>query len=65
MTSLENYPRLPNEADDSPRIMRAIADAPFSTVCIPEGTYEIASPLVIDNQCSLNMDAMAILKAVA
>jgi len=64
MINLENYPRLQNENDDSPRIMRAVTDAPGSSIFIPEGVYEIATTLKIDNNCSLRMDPFAILKAV-
>ena len=59
MVSLDLYPRLPGETDDSPRIMRAVNDCALKTLLIPDGTYEIASPIVILNQCSLQMEPMA------
>ena len=65
MVLLDNYPRLSNESDDSPRIMRAITDAPGSSLFIPEGLYEIASPIIIENGCSIRLDPFAKLKAVA
>jgi len=58
MITLEKYPRLPSETDDSPRIMRAINENPLRTILIPEDTYEIASPLVITNQASIQMEPM-------
>lgn len=64
MISIDNYPRLANETDDAPRIMRAIADAPSGTLYLPEGEYQIASPIIIENQCSVQMDAMAVMRAV-
>ena len=65
MVSLENYPRQTGETDDSPRIMRAVADAPGSWLLIPEGIYEIASTINIENNCSLRLDPFAVLKAVS
>ena len=44
--------------------MRAVADAPRGSLSIPEGKYEIASPIVIENQCSLRLDPFAVLRAV-
>lgn len=57
--TLLNYPRLPGETDDSPRIGRAIHDAPNGIVEIPKGEYEIASPIRIRNRASLEMHAAA------
>lgn len=63
--NLETYPRLPGETDDAPRIMRAVNDNPLRTLRIEEGIYEIASPIRITNQCSIQMEPMTVLKAVA
>jgi len=64
MVTLENYPRLADETDDSPRIMRAIADAPRSVLHIPEGIYEIATTLLVENYCSIQMELRTVLRAV-
>ena len=50
---LSDYPRFPEETDDSPRIIRAIQDCPNGILYIPKGVYEIESPIVIRNFCSL------------
>ena len=62
---LSDYPRFPEETDDSPRIIRAIQDCPNGILYIPKGVYEIESPIVIRNFCSLRMHPAAILRAVA
>ena len=64
MINLSDYPRLPNETDDAPRIQRAIDDAELLTVYIPEGTYEIASPLIIKNQASIQMENQTVIECV-
>ncbi len=58
MVTLDQYPRLPGETDDAPRILRAVEDNPLGTLLIPEGTDDIASPIIITNQCSLQMEPM-------
>lgn len=62
--SLSDFPRLADEADDSPRFARAIAACPSGVLYVPAGVYEIAAPLVIDNLCSLLLHKSAILRAV-
>ena len=64
MIYLTDYPRLEGETDDSPRIQRALDDATLRTVYIPEGTYEIASPLIIRNQASIQMENQTVLECV-
>lgn len=56
---LADYPRLPAETDDSARIQRAIDACENGILCIPKGDYQIASPLVIRNRCSLDMHPAA------
>ncbi len=56
---------LAGEKDDSPRIVRAIEATPNGVLTIPRGTYNIATPIVISNNCSLELNKNAILKAVA
>ena len=62
--TLDDYPRLPGETDDSPRILRAVDDCYDSVLYIPRGVYEIASPIKIGNFCSLLMHKSAVLRAV-
>ena len=61
---LSDFPRLGGETDDSQRIQRAIDATANGILCIPRGTYEIASPLFIKNRCSLDMHPAAKLVAV-
>ncbi len=63
-TLLSDFPRLPHESDDTPRIQRAINSTENGILCIPKGDYEIASPLFIKNRCSLDMHPAARLIAV-
>lgn len=62
--TLADYPRLDGETNDSPRIKRAIADCAEQKLFIPDGVYEIAEPIVVDNRCSLLFQAKAVWKAV-
>jgi len=64
MVSIEKYPRLPGEVDDSPRILRAIEENPLRTILLPEDVYEIVSPIIITNQASIEMEPMAKLVCV-
>ena len=64
MINLNDYPRLEGETDDAPRIQRALDDATLLTVYIPEGTYEIASPLIIKNQASIQMENQTVIECV-
>ncbi len=61
---LTEFPRLPGETDDAPRIRRAIDACPDGVLYIPRGIYEIAEPLTIGNRCSLWMHKSAHLVAV-
>jgi len=62
--TLNDFPRLDGETDDSPRLVRAIEACPSGVLYIPAGVYEIASPIVITNLCSLLLHKSAILRAV-
>ncbi len=62
--SLSDFPRLDGETDDSPRLARAVAKCPSGVLYVPAGVYEIASPVVVDNLCSLLLHKSAILRAV-
>lgn len=62
--NVADFPRLTGEADDSPRIMRAVESAPNGIVAIPKGEYEIGSMLTITNRASIEMHPAAHLKAV-
>ena len=61
---LSDFPRLADERDDAPRFRRAINAAANGILEVPKGEYEIASPLVITNRCSLDMHPAAHLVAV-
>ena len=62
--TLADYPRLVGETDDAPRIKRAVADCGNQKLFIPDGVYDIAEPIVVDNRCSLLFQAKAVWKAV-
>lgn len=62
--SLDDFPRFADEVSDEPRINRAISSCERGVLFIPKGIYEIASPIVIKNCCSLLMHKSAVLKAV-
>ena len=64
MVNLNDFPRLENETDDAPRIQRAIDAAPLQTVYIPEGIYEIASPLIVTNQACIQMENQTEIRCV-
>lgn len=61
---LKDYPRLAGEHSDDARIMRAVADCKKGVLYIPQGIYEIANMLEINNSCSLLLHKSAVLKAV-
>jgi len=62
---VSDFPRLPGEAGDSARIIRAVAAAGRGgVVWFPKGEYEIDAQLVVSNQCSLWLHKSARLKAV-
>lgn len=63
--NLSDYPRFQSENDDAPRINRAVADAPGGKLFIPGGHYLLASPVVINNLCSLIMDENTVLEAIS
>ena len=62
--TLADYPRYQGENDDSPRIQRAINECADRVLFIPEGEYQIAEPLKVENRCSIEMQKNAVLKAV-
>ena len=62
---LTDFPRQAGETDDAPRFRRAIDAAANGILEVPKGEYEIASPLVITNRCSLDMHPAAHLVATA
>lgn len=64
-TILSDFPRLAGETDDALRINRAILATPNGILCIPRGDYDIYSPIVITNFCSLDMHPAARLIARA
>ena len=62
--TLADYPRLSGETDDSPRILRAINDAPGGQIFIPTDHYYLAQPIIITNRCSVEIQELAVLEAV-
>ena len=63
--SLAEFPRLPGETDDAPRIQRAVDATPSGVLEIGKGLYEIAKTVSVTNLCSLRMHKSAHLRAVA
>ena len=63
--SLDQFPALSGEADDTARVQRAIDATPSGVLFVPKGVYRISSPLVVTNLCSLDMHKNAILRAVS
>lgn len=63
-SSLDDFPRLGGENDDSPRFLRAVQACPSGVLYVPAGVYEVASPIVVSNLCSLLLHKSAILRAV-
>ncbi len=63
--SIEQFPRLETETDDSPRIKRAVEATKNGVLYFPKGEYEIAETIHIENGCSLWLHKSAILKAIA
>lgn len=61
--SLDEFPSLPGETD-SARIQRAINSLPKGSLYIPNGIYRISETLMVTNQCSIELNRGATLKAV-
>lgn len=60
----DEYPRLTGETSDSGRLQRAIDASPSGVVMLPSGRYEIDTPLLVTNLCSLTLHKNAELIAV-
>ena len=63
--TLSEFPRLPGETDDAPRLQRAVDATPSGVLEIGRGLYEIAKTVSVTNLCSLRMHKSAHLRAVA
>ena len=63
--TLMEFPRLPGEKDDSPRIQRAVDATPSGVLEIGAGLYSIARTISVTNLCSLQMHKSAHLQATA
>ena len=61
--SLDEFPRLAGETDDTARFRRAVAATPAGVLTVPRGEYLIASPIYVLNRCSLDLNKNAILRA--
>ena len=62
--SIEQYPRLAGEADDTARLARAVEANPHGVLLFPKGEYLLSSPLAIGNWCSLFLAKEAVFRAV-
>ena len=62
--NVADFPRLPGETDDSPRIMRAIEAAAGGELYVPKGVYEIATPIEVKSCTSIQFHSSAVLRAV-
>ena len=61
--TLDDFPQLPGETDDTARIRRAIDGNPSGVVYFPAGTYSVSSTVTVKNRCSLMMHKCATLVA--
>lgn len=57
--TLKDFLRLDSDKSDSERVQRAINATENGVLYIPKGDYDIKSPLVIENRCSLKMHPAA------
>ena len=62
--SLDEFPKLAGEADDTARIQRAVDAIGAGVLYIPRGTYLVSSTVNVTNMCSLEMHKSAVLRAV-
>ena len=62
--ALSAFTRASDEADDAPRLQRALDATSNGVVSIPAGVYEIGATVLVTNHCSLLMHKNAILKAI-
>ena len=62
--NVADFPRLPGETDDSPRIDRAIEAAAGGELYVPKGVYEIATPIEVKGYTSIQFHSSAVLRAV-
>lgn len=63
--TVANFPRLPGETDDAPRLQRAIDAASEGILFVPKGLYLVATPLKVTNFASIQFHPRAVLRAVA
>lgn len=62
--TLADFPRLPGETDDAPRLQRAVNALPEGSLYVPKGDYRLASTWMITNRCSVELNRGARLTAV-
>lgn len=62
--SLDEFPRLAGEVDDTARFQRAVNATPAGVLMVPRGEYRISSPIRALNRCSFDLNKNAILRAV-
>ena len=62
--SIQNYPVLPGECDDTQRLFRAVESNPGGVVVFPKGVYRLSRSLHIRNHCSLHLAKDATFLAV-
>ena len=63
--SLDEFPRLAGETDDTARFQRAVNATPNGVLTVPRGVYAISSTIRVNNLCSFDLNKSAVLKAVA
>ena len=57
--TLKDFFRLETDKSDSERLQRAISSTENGVLYIPKGDYDIKTPLLIENRCSLKMHPAA------
>lgn len=62
--TLDEFPRLEGESDDTARIQRAVDATTSGVLRIPAGLYTLSDTVSITNFCSLEMNKSAVLRAV-
>lgn len=62
--SLDEFPRLAGETDDTPRLQRAVNALPEGSLYIPKADYRLASTWMITNRCSVELNRGARLEAI-
>ena len=62
--TLDEFPALAGEADDTARLQRAVDATPHGVVSVAGGLYRLSSTLRVTNECSLRLHKTAVIRAV-